>query len=119
MRMLTLIALTMLAGCASQEPAKESLKPAQAAAQPAPAAAPMALANEKTRKFSVPSGYKSRGKGALIVYCRKDTILGSRFPTESCYTEAQIRELEASAAVTRREVDKGAICGGSAGCVNP
>ena len=92
MRMLNLIALTILAGCASPEPAKESPRPAQVATQPAPAAAAVALADEKTHTFKVPSGYKPRGKGAATVYCRKDVTLSSRFPTESCYTEAQLSE---------------------------
>jgi hypothetical protein len=113
MRMLTLIALTIMAGCASQEPAKESLKPAQVATHPAPAAAPVALADEKTSKFKVPPGYRPRGKGDAMVYCRKDVMLGSRFPTESCYTKEQIAELEANAAASRREMQKGQICGAS------
>jgi len=116
MRMLNLIALTILAGCASQEPAKESLPPAQVATHRAPAAAPVALADEKTPKFKVPSGYRPRGKGDATVYCRKDVILGSRFPTESCYTRAQIDQLEANSASSRREMQKGQICGSAAGC---
>jgi hypothetical protein len=113
MRMLNLIALTVLAGCASQEPAKESLKPAQVATQRTPAAAAVALADEKTTTFKVPPGYRPRGKGDAMVYCRKDVMLGSRFPTESCYTKEQIAELEANSAASRREMQKGQICGAS------
>jgi len=115
MRMLTLIGLTILAGCASQEPAKESIKPAQVATQRAPAAAAVALADEKTQTFKVPPGYRPRGKGDATVYCRKDVVLGSRFPTESCYTKAQIAELEQNSAATRREMQKGQLCGASTG----
>lgn len=112
MRMLNLIALTILAGCASQEQAKESPQPAQVATHHASAAAPTAaVADAKAQKFKVPPGYKARVKEGTTVYCRKDIILGSRFPTESCYTEAQIDQLQANAAAARREMQKGQICG--------
>jgi len=111
MRMLNLIALIVLAGCASQEPVRENVQPAQRAAQPANAVTPAALAAEKTDKFKVPPGYRPRKKDGETYYCKKETILGSRFPQEFCFTSAQLKELEANSAAQRREMQKGQLCG--------
>jgi len=34
-----------------------------------------------------------RKKGAITLYCKKDTVLGSRFPEEFCFTEDQLRDV--------------------------
>lgn len=117
MQMLKLVVLTVLAGCASQVPVRESVQPAQGerVAQPASAATPVALADAKTEKFKVPSGYRPREKEGATVYCKKETILGSRFPKEFCFSAAQLKELEAISAEQRRQLQKGAICGTAAG----
>jgi hypothetical protein len=115
MKILKLVVLTALAGCASQEPVRESVQVAPKAAQPANAATPVALADATTEKFKVPSGYKSRTKDGATVYCKKETILGSRFPKEFCFSQAQLEELEAISAEQRRQLQKGQICGAASG----
>jgi len=115
MRVLKLIVLTALAGCASQAPVRESVQPAQRAAQPASAATPVALADATTEKFKVPSGYRPRKQDGATVYCKKETILGSRFPKEFCFSAAQLQELEAISAEQRRQLQKGQICGAGTG----
>jgi hypothetical protein len=136
MRML--IALAALASCCvSQAQTAEEIEPAHPAPQqaseatvapadtPTPAAslataiAPAteaAAAEEKPEKFKTPPGYKAREKDGTTLYCRKEVILGSRFPKESCLTIAQLKDLEERGANQRLELSRGRVCGGA--CTN-
>lgn len=67
-------------------PANEAPKPVAA-----PAAQAAAASTEPTR---VPAGYKAKVVDGETKFCRKDTSLGSRFPTEICMTQAQYLEQE-------------------------
>lgn len=40
-----------------------------------------------------PPGFRAKKRGDVVVYCRKETKLGSRFPAEKCYDQAGLREL--------------------------
>jgi hypothetical protein len=57
-----------------------------------PAAAPVAQA--KSEPLKVPPGYKVKVIDGETRFCRKETPLGSRFPTETCMTQAQYQDLE-------------------------
>ena len=61
--------------------------PAEATAAPAAQAAKPAAPVTK-----VPSGYKAKVVNGETMLCRKDTPLGSRFPTEVCMSQAQYTE---------------------------
>jgi hypothetical protein len=62
---------------------------------PKPSAAPAAYATEnKNVPPKVPPGYKAKVVNGETRFCRKDTPLGSRFPTEVCMTEAQYQDQE-------------------------
>jgi hypothetical protein len=134
MRACYLILLAGLAGCTSQpqvadvkEPASTSAPAATAVAAPAPATASepaaatsqTAAVEEKSDKVRIPSGYKARKKDNETVYCKKETILGSRFPTDVCLTLAQLRELQERSTLMRTDVDRAQrVCGGAAGCAS-
>lgn len=46
-----------------------------------------------TGELQPPPGFRARKRGEVIVYCRKEIVLGSRFPAEKCYDQAGLREL--------------------------
>jgi hypothetical protein len=125
MRIVLLVALASVAGCASAPSTHESTEAAAAAsiaapASPAPAAAaeapasPTAVvadASPTEGEFKPPAGYKTRVENGATVYCRKVTVLGSRFPKDLCLTESQVRDLEASNDNMRRDKDQSSrIC---------
>jgi len=121
MRLTAVLILACLAGCASQPQAPQTKV---AAATPAPPAAPVqaepaqqAAAQQGTNEaFKPPGGYRMKKRGAETVYCKKDTILGSRFPEEFCYTEQQLKEIAQRGEDQRLNKDKiSGICGGATG----
>jgi hypothetical protein len=44
-------------------------------------------------EFRTPAGYKKKKKGDKTMYCRSQTPTGTRFPTEYCYTQAQLERV--------------------------
>ncbi len=44
--------------------------------------------------FTPPAGYKARKRGKKVVYCKKNMESGTRFASETCYDETQLKELE-------------------------
>jgi hypothetical protein len=123
-----LIAAAALAGCAS-EPARQAPESPKAPAAAAPvspaakttAAQPVAksdAAAPASKEFQPPAGYQKKTRGTTTVYCRSDTPVGTRFPTEYCYTQSDLERMEASRGSIRQEVDRarrtcsGAGCGG-------
>ena len=101
------VALVTFLPASAAEPEQAVVKPAAAAtpttpaalvapsaqtAKPADAAAATPSDGRETAVARVPNGYKVKKIGGEIVYCRKSTPLGSRFPTEVCMTVAQYEE---------------------------
>jgi len=76
-------------------------------------------AAEKT-EFKTPAGYKKKKKkSGEIFYCRSETPIGSRFPQEYCFTQAQLQRMEKSkrgmqddVAMRQRMCTTGSACGG-------
>jgi hypothetical protein len=119
MRMIPiLIAVAMLAGCASDAATK--LAPAASATVSAPANAPAGAIAAKggSGEFVPPAGYKARRRGDATVYCKVETPVGTRFGTEYCYTQSDLERMEASRVNIRSEVERtrrtctGGGCGG-------
>ena len=128
MRIPVLATLLMVAGCASQP---QSEQPPRPAAAPTPVSAPSAAApavaavaaeqapasNSSAQGFKPPDGYRIRMKGDTKLYCKKDTILGSRFPEEFCFTEDQLRDVVRRAQDARQDKIRGtAVCTGGGPC---
>ena len=44
--------------------------------------------------FTPPPGYKARKRGKKVVYCKKNMESGTRFASERCYDEAQLKSME-------------------------
>ena len=74
---------------------------------------PAAAADKPKPAFKPPPGYRVKIKEWDIVYCRKQTVLGSRFPKEVCMTEAELKAYLASNDEMRRNKDQTSrVCGG-------
>lgn len=122
MRLTAAFILACIAGCASQPQAPQTKV---AAATPAPVAAPVqaepaqraAEPQSTNEAFKPPNGYRVKKRGTDTVYCRKDTILGSRFPEEFCFTEDELKDLERRAESERvsKQQQSGICVGGNCG----
>lgn len=44
--------------------------------------------------FTPPPGYRAKKRGKKMVYCKKDMESGTRFASENCYDEAQLKSME-------------------------
>ena len=59
--------------------------------QGAPGRGDECAAEEDT--LQLPVGFKPKKRGKYTVYCRKEEVMGTRFPVEKCYDEQGIREM--------------------------
>ena len=84
-----------------ETPAADQSKAATAASQ---AAATEAAAVEK--EFKPPVGFIPKKRGALVLYCKKDSTIGTRFQTEKCYSEAQVRDYIIAQQENKRDIDR-------------
>jgi hypothetical protein len=115
MRMLGLIAVALLGGCASQP---HTAAPAPAAK--AAAATLVAMKEGEQKEFVPPPGYKERLEGGKRHYCTKVVVLGSRFPKEDCRTQAELEQIEfAKGAMHGALSQRQGICSSAAGCGAP
>ena len=122
MRFVGTVALTVAAFAApAQDP-----KPADPATTPEPASAnalapPAAAADQKKDEaFKPPPGFMTKKRGELVLYCKKDATLGTRFKTEKCYDETQLREYMLALEQQKLDVDRiRGTCGGGDACAPP
>jgi hypothetical protein len=72
-----------------------------------------AAAGKKDEAFKPPRGFKTKKRGDLTLYCQTDATVGTRFKTEKCYDEAQLRAYMLVLEAQRRDVDRiRTNCGG-------
>ena len=72
-----------------------------------PPAAPAAEQPKVAEKeFKPPPGFKTRKRGELVLYCIKDSTVGTRFKTEKCYDESQMRDYLAAQQEQKRDIDR-------------
>ena len=78
------------------------------AAEQATAAVPVpqAAAAGGQKEFKPPSGFLPKKRGAVVLYCKKDTTVGTRFKTEKCYSEAQMRDYIVAQQENKRDIDR-------------
>jgi hypothetical protein len=101
-----LLFCTSLAAIAGEPPANPDAPLAITIAKPDAEATPV---------FKPPPGFKPKKHGDVILYCRRETVLGSRFPAEKCYDEAglhaiKLAELEQKEALERMRACKTGAC---------
>ena len=104
---------------ASGPAAAGEAQPAAAATAPVDGmAAPQAVSGA-AEPFRPPSGYRKKTRGGETVYCRKETPVGTRFPTEYCFTQADLERIEKNQKSIQQDhslrtkmCTTGAACGG-------
>ena len=98
--------------------AEDEVKPAaaaEAAAKDAAAAAPKAKVDDEP--FTPPPGWREKKRGQYTVYCRKQSVQGTRVPKEVCYDEDGINAMLAAQREDREKVDQmRRVCGSQAAC---
>jgi hypothetical protein len=57
-------------------------------------------------KITLPPGFKPKKRGKYTLYCRKETVMGTRFPAERCYDEDGIRQLVLALREERAKIDQ-------------
>lgn len=113
-----LLSAAALPALAQDVPAanEASAAASQPAEQPA-AAADKAAAAETRQEVQVPPGFQTKKRGALTVYCTKDATVGTRFKSERCYSEDQLREYIAQREEQKQSIDRiRNTCGGGSAC---
>ena len=95
-------------GCTVLGGATESLATSAEPAQ----APPAATADEQPKpaaaeaEFKPPPGFKTKKRGQLVVYCIRDSTVGTRFKTEKCYDEAQMRDYLTAQQENKRDIER-------------
>lgn len=60
----------------------------------------------KEEEFKPPPGFKTKKRGDLVLYCIKDSTLGTRFQTEKCFSEDQVRDYLIAQQENKRDIDR-------------
>lgn len=72
------------------------------------------------KEFKPPRGFQTKKRGDLVLYCKRDSTIGTRFKTEKCYDEKQMREYMLALEMQKNDVDRiRATCGGGTTCNLP
>jgi hypothetical protein len=72
---------------------------------------------EPEEPFKVPAGYQPKKRGKKMVYCKNAMESGTRFSQEKCYSEDQLRALEAEREQEQVTLDQNRkVCGTVESC---
>lgn len=75
---------------------------------------------KEEEEFKPPPGYKTKKRGKITLYCIQDSTVGTRFKTEKCYDEAQMRDVILAREQNNRDFDRSrATCSNAAVCAPP
>lgn len=99
----------------TEEPAAGDKSPAADSAneKTAPSLSNAAAERNRDEDFKPPRGFKTKKRGDLTLYCQTDATVGTRFKTEKCYDEQQLRAYLLVLEAQRRDVDRiKTNCGG-------
>lgn len=121
LKVIGLITITLAAFVAQGQDSGVADKTTNAEPASAEAAAPAESAAEGAKEpFKAPPGFQTRKRGELVLYCKRDATLGTRFKTEKCYDEAQMREYLLALEQQKLDVDRiRGTCGGGETCAMP
>lgn len=120
-RLILMVLLGLAAGFAFAQSVGLASSDETPAADAAPAKPdPDAAADvAEAKPFKIPPGFRTKTKGDKTVYCRKETISGSRFGTERCFSEEQLQQKAAEAEAARQEVERAMrVCATETACAN-
>jgi len=80
--------------------------PAAEQAPDSAAIAPAAAAADENKPFTPPPGFKTKKRGELVLYCIRDSTVGTRFKTEKCFNEDQVRDYLIAQQENKRDIDR-------------
>ena len=92
------------AGLAQATPIGDETSAAEQA--PDKAAAESAAGSEAEKPFTPPPGFQTKKRGDMVLYCKRDRETGTRFTTEKCYDQDQIREYLLAQQIQKRDIDR-------------
>lgn len=117
MRAIFLATLAAAAIGAAPAYGDEPTAPAAAAASESADAKADAPATAAEDKIYLPAGFKVKKRGKFTLYCRKEDVMGTRFPVEKCYDEQGIRDYVLDQRENQKQVDQmRRICGSMEAC---
>jgi hypothetical protein len=93
-----------LVALADEPPAKPEAPPAVTEAKPDA---------EATPEFKPPPGFKPKKHGDVILYCRREAVLGSRFSAVKCYDEAGLHAIKVAELEQKEILERIRACGAS------
>lgn len=93
-----IVAMSFAAGVplAQESTSDDAPAPAQAATK---ATAPKA-------EFKPPPGFRTKKRGGKVMYCIKDSSVGTRFKSEKCYDEEGVRDYVLAREENMRDFDQ-------------
>ena len=105
---------------ATQTKPTEETKPAEQATAVTSDAQPAATAKlDMVKAFRPPAGYRPKRVNGEQVWCAKLVVLGSKFPTEDCRNEAELRELIRTRESMRTDIEQRTrVCASAGGCAS-
>lgn len=87
------------------------------------AARPVADDETGTRKdneITLPPGFKEKKRGRFVLYCKREAAMGTRVKSETCLSEAQIRDYILALETNKVDIDRvRAICSNPCVCGQP
>lgn len=99
---------------ADETPVADATKEQTSSAEAAPQKTEIPLAER------LPPGFKVKKRGKFTLYCKKDTPLGTRFQSETCYDEDQMRAYMLALQENKSDVDRiRSTCSNQCTCGNP
>jgi hypothetical protein len=63
-------------------------------------------AAKEVKEFKLPPGFVKRTRGKHVLYCNVVTPLGTRFKSERCYDEAQMRDYMIALKENKNDIDR-------------
>ncbi len=100
------LVLAALPALAQDRAVSNDTPAAEASSDKAESTAKAAESAPEDKEFKPPPGFKVKKQGALVLYCMKDSTVGTRFKTEKCYDENQMREYLLALEVQKRDIDR-------------
>ncbi len=113
------IGLAATAALALGSPMADETPTADAAAPPAATEA-AAKKEEVPIEDRLPPGFRVKKRGKFTLYCKTDTPIGTRFKSETCYDEPNMRAYMLALQETKSDVDRvRQVCSNPCACGMP
>ncbi len=124
LKLVTICVLAFLAGAAmaqeSTTPIGDETKAADQGTDKADSKPVAAVAAADDDGVAIPAGFKKKKRGDLVLYCIKGKATGTRFPTESCYDEAGLKDYILKREASNRDFEQSrSVCSNPSVCASP